>query len=160
MQRLKPLRLAGALILCCASCIFTPTSHLMRAEVLRRDKKYSEAIEQYRLYIEQRLAEKHVPEEQNPFFYYLLIGDSYLGLSDPASAKESYLIARDNKAEPDLVAAKLRSLALYYEDRKQYQDAIDVLQEFRELDPLLFDLDIDRNHKKMLEPESSPERTF
>lgn len=148
-------RIASALVFSlCALVAFhgcaSSASHLLRAEALRKEQQYELAIEEYELYVAQRKTVKDLPPEQNPFFYYLLIGDCRLALGQVEEAKVAYLTARDNGVEKDLVGAKLRNLAHWHEERREYDAAIAILQEFRALDPLLFDVDLDRNHKKLL----------
>jgi tetratricopeptide (TPR) repeat protein len=120
---------------------------------LRSAQKYQEAISEYRTYIDLRLKEKTVSENYSPYFYYLLIGEAYLKLDQPDQARTAFLEAKEHGTSPALVADKLRQLAGWYEERKRYDEAIAVLHEFRQLDPLMFDSDLDRNHKEQISAE-------
>ena len=141
------------LALLLSACGFSQVSHLARAENFRADKKYTEAIEEYQAYIDQRQKEKNTNPDLNPNFYYLLIGDCYLGIDRPQDAKKAYISAKEQSVSPSIVASKFRSLAAYFEDRGEYSQAIEILTEFRPLDPMLFDIDIDRNHKELISAE-------
>lgn len=143
------------------SCLFSPRpSHLMSAESLRKEEKYEEAIKEYETYIAERLKDKSAIEDYNPYFYYLLIGDCYQGLGQPEKALESYVTAKDKNVDGPIVGGKLRSLAAWYEERTRYEEAIALLQKYRDLDPLLFDLDIDRNHKAMIGAEDNSRKLY
>ena len=136
-------------------CFFSSPSHLLRAEELRAAGKFEPAIKEYQAYIDQRIERKDYTDSDNPYFFYLLIGDSYLGMEDPAKAEESYLKAKENGTADNLVAGKLRGIGQFYELRGRYAEAIEFLRKHRELDPLLFDLDIDRNHKSLISAEDA-----
>ncbi len=134
-----------------SACLFRSPSHLALAEGLRKQGQYDAAISEYRLYISERSKVKGLPKDQDPNFYELLIGDCFLGMGKPEDALAAYLKAKELGMQDDLVAGKLRALAQYYEDKSEYQVAIELLKKYRTLDPLLFDLDIDRNHKKLIQ---------
>jgi len=142
-------------IMCAEGCFLAAPSHLLRAEELRAAGKFEAAIEEYQLYIDQRIQRHDYTEADNPYFFYLLIGDSYLGMDDTAKAEEAYLKAKENGTAANLVAGKLRAIGQYYEVRGRYAEAIEILRKHRELDPLLFDLDIDRNHKNLIAAEDA-----
>ena len=91
--------------------------------------------------------------DQRPYFYYLLIGDSYLGLGRPDDAEKAYLTALEHETENSLVAGKLRGLANWFETRAEYETAIELLNRHHELDPLLYDIEIDQLHKKLIDAE-------
>ncbi len=147
------LAIAG-IFLFCISCSFYSPSAAWVAEDLRKQGKYQEAIVEYKKHISNKLAQKDKQHsELNPFFYYLLIGDCYLELKEFDSAKKSYLTALEHNIEKKLVGAKIRTLADKLEENGQTENAINLLTENRELDTLLFDIDIDKLHKKILEAE-------
>ena len=132
----------------------------MIAERLRTEEKFEAAIAEYEVYIQERLEDQDAPPEYNPNFYFLLIGDCYQGLDKPEEALAAYLKAKDNKVDSSIVGSKLRSLASWYEQRARYEEAIALLQQHRELDPLLFDLDIDRNHKLLVGTEVGKQKLY
>lgn len=118
--------------------------HLERADELGRSGKYTEAIEEYRAHMEFRLSVKNRPEWENPYFYLLLIGDIQLGSGDVAAAEKSYLEARDREVDPYLISDRMRGIARWHEERGDLKAALEVLERYRELDPLLYDSMLDR----------------
>ncbi len=130
----------------------------MRAESFRKDGKFDQAITEYQAYIDERLKRKDFPPDQSPYFYYLLIGDSYVGLGRPDDAEKAYLTALDNGTEQSLVAGKMRALADWFETRGEYETAIELLQRHHNLDPLLYNIEIDQLHKKLIEAEDKKEK--
>lgn len=138
-------------------------AHLDKAEELRKDGKCEQAIPEYRLYLDWRLSEKQksINPDLNPRFYHLLIGDCYLRLNEPDKARKEFLSAKEAGIDPSLVSSKLRDLAQWYENRQEYETAIQILTEFYELDPSRFDIELDRNHKALInkldnKPDSAP----
>lgn len=117
--------------------------------------KADEAIALYRSHMQQRLDDKRRPEDENPYFYHLMIGDLYLRTGRAEQAKENYLVAKDRSVSKELVADRLRQLAARYAEDKQFESAFSVLQEFRELDPPAFDSDINTVNRKRVEYEDS-----
>jgi tetratricopeptide (TPR) repeat protein len=118
--------------------------HLERADELGRSGKYAEAIQEYRAHMEFRLSVKNRPEWENPYFYLLLIGDIQLGGGDVAAAEKSYLEARDKEVDPYLISDRMRGIARWHEERGDLKAALQVLERYRELDPLLYDSMLDR----------------
>jgi tetratricopeptide (TPR) repeat protein len=134
--------------------------HLSNAQIaqqLRDEGKLQQAIERYKLHIQRRLNDSHRPADENPYFYYALIGDIYLQMNDVEKAKEAYETARNQGVDPMLIKDKFRGVARWYEERGQYEEAIAILRLYRDLDPLMIDADIDRNHKKMVTEEQEKE---
>ena len=125
-------------------------SHAGRAEVLAKEGKYQEAIDEYELHLEQRLASESRSEGENPYFYKLLIGDLYLELNQVDKAVEAYEVALEREVRPGLTKERFRRLGNWYSERGEIEEGILVLKKYRELDPLLFDLEIDRLHKESL----------
>lgn len=123
------------------------------ASKLRQEGRFDEAVKAYERHIENRLADEDRKPEENPFFYYLLIGDTYLDKGDRESAELSYLKALENKVEKELVADRFRLVAKWLEKKDELQKAIDLLHKHRDLDELFFDSDIDRLHKLSVEAE-------
>lgn len=128
-------------------------SHAQRAAQLRQQGKYEESIEQYRLHMEQRKNDPNRPQDENPSFYELLIGDVFLDAGNPKEAEESYLRASSQNVHGDLVNFKFRHLGQWYESQGNLGKAIEILKKYRDRDPLMFDYDIDRLHKAMLKQE-------
>jgi tetratricopeptide (TPR) repeat protein len=130
-------------------------NHRHQAENLTREGRYQEAIVEYKLHLEQRLASPGRAADENPYFYYLMIGDLHLKLNDPTGAQTAYETARSEAVETALVSDRFRLLAQWHEERGEHEKAITVLRRFRDLDPLMFDYEIDRIHKKMVQEEES-----
>jgi tetratricopeptide (TPR) repeat protein len=123
-------------------------SHAEAAEKLRKRGKYQAAIEEYQKHIQARLENTDKEKDENPYFYYLLIGESYLRMEKLDKAEESYRQALEKSVNVTLVADGFRQIAQTYERRGDYDAAIDILRKHRELDDLLYDAQIDRIHKK------------
>ncbi len=128
-------------------------SHGQKAEELAKTGDYDKAIEEYQAHMEARLEESRRPETENPYFYYILIGDIHLKNDKPEKAIESYLTALERKVTPELIADRLEQVAQWYANNKRYQQAIDLLQKHRELDPLIFDSYIDDYHRALVAAE-------
>jgi len=136
--------LAIALVLL-ASCSSTATSRELRqAEEFARKGDYLQAIESYARHVELRLDLKNRPEWENPYFYYLLIGDLYLAMDDLDNARQSYEYAESKDVHNSLIADRYRFLASWYEQRGDYRTSLEILAEYRDRDPLLFDVIKDR----------------
>lgn len=138
--------------------IFTwdpPGEHRRRAEQLRAEGKAEEAIQEYLLHIDERLADEGRPEEENPHFYYIFIGDIYLDAGDVSKALGAYSSAQQLGVYEEFIIDRFRQVARFYEDRGELQKAIEFLSAHRALDIDLFDADIDRLHKKIVAQEEA-----
>ena len=151
--------------LLCTGCVFdfetfsfsTGPSHATIADDLRKEGKLKESIAEYEQHVSDRLASKRKFPDENPYFYYLLIGDVYLELDDPAEARRAYERALDEKVEPRLTSARLRRLGQWYEEKGKYEEALEVLKKYRDLDPEMYNLDIDQVHKAIVKKEQDEE---
>lgn len=128
-------------------------SHAQRAQELREQGKFKQAIGEYQKHIEKRLSDESRPADENPYFYYLLIGDTYREMDDFAEAKLAYETAQTHRVDEELVKDRFRLLGKYWEDKHEYEKAIEILMVYRELDPEMFNADIDRIHKRMIREE-------
>lgn len=117
---------------------------LKQAEELLRQDKFDQAIEAYQEHMQERLSSKNRPDWENPYFYYLLIGDIELGRGQVSKALAAYEFASKNNIHSSLISDRYRFVASWYEARGEYDDAIDILKKHRDLDPLLFDAMLDR----------------
>ena len=115
------------------------SSHAAKAERLREEGKCDEAIVEYRIHMQNRLNEPSRPKDENPYFYCLLIGDCELQLGNVEKAKQEYVRAKEKGVHPPLVQERLRRLGHWYEAQGRFEEAIEHLEEFRELDTLMFD---------------------
>lgn len=154
--------LGSAIVLFASGCalfgVYAQT-HAQRAAELRTEGRPADAVAEYLLHIDERLARSGRDESENPYFYYLLIGDTYLETGDRERAKESYERARKEGVEKDLVADRYRRLAESFENANDLDGAITILREGRELDPEMLDFEIDRLHKKAIEAEDKASGT-
>ncbi|MCC6220127.1 MAG: tetratricopeptide repeat protein [Deltaproteobacteria bacterium] len=130
-----------------------PGAHRELAEKLRQEGKADEAIAHYRKHIDERLADKHRKDSENPYFYYILIGDIYLETNRPTEALAFYKQAEESQVQREFVIDRLRQVASYFENESSKEKAIELLRANRDLDPLLFDADIDRIHKEIVKSE-------
>jgi tetratricopeptide (TPR) repeat protein len=124
--------------------------HLDAAEKAEREQNYQEAISQYEQHIKFRKKDDDRLPQENPWFYKLMVGELYLKIKDPIAAENAFLDALKHKVSPALCAERLRRIAIYYEQEKEIEKAFEILRKHRELDPVLFDLEIDRIHKASL----------
>ncbi|MCB0336001.1 MAG: tetratricopeptide repeat protein [Bdellovibrionales bacterium] len=136
-----------------------------RASSLRKNKDYENAIAAYQKHIQARLAVSDKPEWENPYIYYLDIGDIYLEQSKLKQALEYYELAEKQGVKPGYVNDRYRFVARWLEDRGQLAEAIAHLEKYREKDPMLFDLVLDRLARKLVaepsqaRPAGNPELT-
>lgn len=150
--------LLGAMSLLLASgCVvirvFTwtqPGEHRRNAESLRSEAAYDAAVQEYLQHIDERLADTGRPEEENPYFYYIFIGDIYLEQGSPARALGSYGSAMQQGVPMEFIIDRYRRIAQHYEEKGEIQRAIDFLTENKAMDELLFEAEIDRLHKKLV----------
>jgi len=132
-------------LLLLTSCSSTASSRELRqAEEFARKGDYVQAIESYTRHVELRLNLENRAEWENPYFYYLLIGDLYLAMDDLDNARQSYEYAESKEVHNSLIADRYRFLASWYEQRGDYRTSLEILAEYRDRDPLLFDVIKDR----------------
>lgn len=128
------------------------------AKHLIEEKKYDEAIVEYQLHIDERLNSPSRPTDENPFFYYILIGDVFLKKNDIQSALGAFKTAHENKVHDKLVLDRFRQVAEIYVLEKKFDNAIELLTTYREIDTLLVDSDIDKIHRTMIEVEEESKK--
>jgi tetratricopeptide (TPR) repeat protein len=134
------------------------TSHRDRADQLAASGQYVAAIAEYRAHLRSRLAAAPRPESENPYFYYLDIGDMYLQLGKPAGAVKYYDLAGKKGVGVEYVNDRLRHVASWYEEQGRLREAIEHLKKYSERDPVLFGLMLDRIAKEIVEREEESER--
>lgn len=144
-----------------SGCLFSSTeyAHLEKAEQFSRQQKIDEAIGEYIKHIDVRLNFKERPEWENPFFYYLLIGDLELKRSNVAEALKSYELAESKGVDKVLISDRFRFVASWYENNGKLKEAIETLRQYRDRDPLLFDAVMDRLAKKLTALEDTGQLT-
>lgn len=134
---------------------FGPYRNAEQAEEYLRQGKLEEACESYRKHVEDRLANKDRPEWENPYFYYLIIGDIKLRDNKVKEALAAYEFAESKKIDPQLVSDRYRYVAQWYEKKGDYKNAMVVLQKYQNRDPLLFDAVLDRIAKELTNIEDA-----
>jgi tetratricopeptide (TPR) repeat protein len=130
-------------------------SHARIAQELTTEKKYSEAIAEYQKHIDVRFKVKNRDPNENPYFYYLLIGDLYLKLNDPKTAEDFYRRAHKSEVPLPFITDRYRLLAKWHEENGDVEKSMAILNAHKELDPLLFNAAIDDLHKKTIADEIS-----
>jgi len=151
--------LAGGLLLFLSGCNFfffwwTPQiSNAKQAGQLRAEGKHDEAVAAYRKHISARLKDSRREPDENPYFYEILIGDTFLEKGDADAALESYLSAKQHEVESPLVGDRIRRIARFYRDKGEYRRGLDLLHQYREMDDFGFDSDIDELAKLLMKAE-------
>lgn len=143
-------------MLACSSA--SNNSLLSQADTAFKNEQYSEAEKLYREHMQVRLENESKPEDENPYFYFILIGDSQLKLGQVKEADESYKTAKEKGVFPQLVADRFRLLARFLFSQKKYDEAFLVLDTHRDLDQLAFDGLKDELHKKLISEEDNIEQ--
>lgn len=123
------------------------------AEEQLRKKQYDEACESYRKHVEARLTAEDRPAWENPYFYYLIIGDIRLRQKKVNEALVAYEFAESKKIEPQLISDRFRYVAQWYEKDGQLEKAMEILKKYRDRDPLLFDAVLDRIARELTTKE-------
>lgn len=161
MQKILIFLFALYLLISLSSCkffIWTGTlepvdSYATHAEELAKKGNYKDAIKAYKAHIQSRLKDPGRAKSENPYFYYLMIGDLYLELNDFNGARDAYLTAKENGVSKSSISDRFIRMADWLVKIQQIEQAINFLRQFRELDPLLFDVHIDSLHKQMIHQE-------
>lgn len=138
------------------------SKNLRDAQVAVNEDRLADAISLYREHILTRLNAEDRADWENPYFYYLIIADLYLRQEKPDRALQSIEAAKANRVDPGLISDRFRLVAHYYEQRREFEEAISILEKYRESDPLLFDLMRDRIARMIValeeeELQTSPE---
>jgi len=152
-----PLSLSGCRIFYYEGGLSHPYSYnLSKAEEKTREGKYDQAINFYKDHIEERLESKSRPKAENPFFYYLIIGDLELRQNSVEEALAAYELAEEKGVDKGLVSDRFRFVSSWYEKKGEYEKAVEILTRYNDRDPLLFDLVRDRIVREIIEAEDSP----
>jgi len=144
--------------LICTACSgpgWSGSEELGRADQLAREGKHEQAIAAYQQHMQTRLRDTKRPDGENPYFYLLLIGDSYLQRSDPQQALSHYEEAARRGVDASLISDRYRAVARWFEDRGELRQALEVLNRYRDRDSLLFDSMLDRIGRQLTEREDS-----
>ena len=130
---------------------FRTFSYAEQAQEYETKGDFEAAIKAYSKHIQAR--QDSAIKGENPYFYCLLIGDDYLKLDKPVEAKAAYDTARANQVDPPFLVDRAKILAKYYAEKANFEEAIKILTDYRELDAIAIDYEIDSIHKQMLEFE-------
>ncbi len=123
------------------------------AKELADDGRTDEAIAVYKLHIQRRLAEEDRPSDENPYFFYLAIGDIYLKKNDLLNARIAYETALANEVSHLSLADRFKQLADALGNQNKHDEAIELLKKYQHLDPLMLPLAIDTLHRQMIAKE-------
>ena len=129
--------------------------HIRNAERYAEEGKPDEAIDEYRRHIEYRLSVEDRPEWENPFFYLLIIGDLQLQKGSVDDALASYEEAEKNGVDRSLVADRYRHVGSCLAEQGKLTDALRVLTQYRDRDPLLIDSMRDRIAREIISRDES-----
>ena len=155
----RPLVLVLFLATTFSGCRFNlfeePPSLVEQAEELTEEKEYEKAILLYEKHIQTRLAATSRPDLENPYLYLLTIGDLLLLQDKVEAALSKYEEAEKLGVSPGLISDRYRHVASYYEERGELFKAIDILNRYRDRDPLLFDGMLDRLAKEVVRSEDN-----
>ena len=157
--------ICSCLLLSCKPFVYlgvirSPYHHLEEAETALREERFDDAIDAYKKHIERRISLEDRPEWENPYFYYLFIGDVHLRQKQFAKALATYKFAEEKGVAGELVCDRIRMLARAYEEQGELRTAIALLQEYRAKEPLLIDDILDRLSKKLVEQEDLRKKTL
>ncbi len=93
---------------------------------------------------------KSLPNELNPSFYNLAIGDIFVEMNDIPAALSSYQTAADEGVAKDSIVDRVRTLARHISAQGRHEEAMQLLEKYQPLDPLLIDSDLDTLHKAII----------
>lgn len=137
-----------------ACSFFAPgLTTLEKADQARKNGRYKLAIKHYQQHLEQRLATKWKIKNENPYFWLLTIGDVHLEAGDPIKARQIYDEALNKKVDTLLLVDRYLTLATWYRDHDNYEQALEILKHYRDLDLLLFNGTLDKFSKEILAKE-------
>jgi tetratricopeptide (TPR) repeat protein len=144
----------ASLVLFSTSCVTTTSgvATLAEADKLREEGKYDKAILAYKAHVDSR-ENAYFKSKDNPYFYYLIIGDTYLEKDDADNAEKSYELASSKGVEKKLIADRWLNFARWLKDKKEFERAYMLLLKHRNLDPLLFDGLLDEVSRELVQDE-------
>lgn len=128
-----------------------------KADRLRADGLYQDAIQLYREHMTNRMVNPTRQSWENPHFYLLSIGDTYLEEGDPVRALQNYELALNSGVSEKLVTDRILSLASWFEQHDQPEQGIRLLESHKNLDSLLFNAVIDRLNRQIIAAEQAQE---
>lgn len=147
---LKYLLLLFILISCSETTITKETKEQFN------EKDFNKSILKLEEHITERLKVKNRAEWENPYIYYLDIGDLYLKKGNIKKATEYYLLADTKEVNKAYVNHRLRNIADFYMAEKEYNAAINHLNKYKYRDELLFGLMLDRLAREIVNSDETP----
>jgi KDO2-lipid IV(A) lauroyltransferase len=153
MQNAISLFLSCSLIFSSLSgCLFSSQEPILaKAEQLRSEQNFEQAISLYQEHIEKRLRFHDREDWENPYFYELIIGDIYLEQGKLSEAHKAYISAKSHNVDHELFLDRIRQLASKYEERKDFQVALELLKPYANEDPILINSQLDRISKALVD---------
>lgn len=130
-------------------------SNKEKADRLRKTENYQSAIDSYYQHIQDRLAYEKRPDWENPYIYLLDIGDIYLEQDDLKKALEIYEHAEKEGVKQAYCNDRYRAVALWHEQRGELKESLEILRHYREKDPFLMDLMLDRLARQLVAQEDT-----
>jgi tetratricopeptide (TPR) repeat protein len=130
--------------------------------VLLRDAEVREAQQDYQgalQALERYLMQPPVRSDNwNPFFYALKAGDLALELEAPEQAMNYYVLAYERGLSSAHLSDRIRLVARWHEERGEPHCALQLVDRYQALDPLLFHLVADRLSRQMLKDVGNSSR--
>jgi tetratricopeptide (TPR) repeat protein len=128
----------------------TSKTHAEAAENLHEKGFNEDAIKEYQKHIEYRLTKNPDFKIENPYFYQILIGNIYLELNELDSALNAFKIAKEHQVDKALVVDGILQITKALIQGNKLEEAMKLVNDYRALDPLLFDVERDRIHRNMI----------
>ena len=144
---------SGSFIVILLGCSTSGSFRPIEAKQLAQEGHYDESVKLYQQHFAERLNAPDRPANENPYFYYVLIGDVYLKQNKPTEALQYYLDAHKNNIDNKLFADRIHQLGIWYKANNQLQTAFDLLKQYHDLDPLILDFEMDQIHREMVKRE-------
>lgn len=130
-------------------------SSVQRAQELQQVGEVDAAVKLYREHMERRRQLPTRPENENPSFYRVLIGDLYCKFNRLEECITEYEGAHTDGVDPLLVLDRLRQYVEKLTAEKRYADAIKLLEKYRPIDEWLVDSDLNVLHRKLVDAEDN-----
>ena len=128
---------------------------LESADTARKTGDFRAAVTLYKQHMQERLATRWKIRDENAYFWLLTVGDVYLESGDPEEAREAYDQARIHNVDRNLLVDRYLTLATWYKDLGNVRKAVSILEEYRSLDPLLFNGTLDSISKEFVAQEDA-----
>ena len=121
--------------------------YLRDADLREASQDYQGALQALEQYLMKPPSDR---TEWNPFFYALKAGDLALELEAPEQAMDYYVLAYAQGLSVAHLSDRIRLVARWHEERGEPHCALQLVDRYQRLDPLLFHLVADRLSRQML----------